>query len=123
MQRLLLVEDDPANRLTLSVLLEEVGYEVQEACTFEEASLLLKSQPFDAVVLDRGLGSRDGAALAPLARAARPSVRVVVLSGADVPSNGSHDVDAWVVKGQGVSALIDALRGAKRGSDVSANRT
>jgi len=108
--RLLLAEDDPSNRLTLSVLLEELGFEVTEAVTYEEAERLLHAQPFDAVVLDRGLGARDGTTLAPLARASRATARVVVLSGSEPVTSGPPEVDAWVMKGQGVSVLIDALR-------------
>ena len=109
MRRLLLVEDDASNRLTLSVLLEDMGFDVTEAATFEEAERLLLAQPFDAVVLDRGLGTRDGTDLAPIARASRTTTRVVVLSGSDALTSRSPHVDAWVLKGSGVSSLIDAL--------------
>ena len=114
MTRLLLVEDDVSNRLTLSVLLEELGFEVTEAPTYEDAERFLRAQPFDAVVLDRGLGGRDGIELAPIARASRNTTRVVVLSGSDAMTSSSPHVDAWVMKGGGVLGLLDALRPPKQ---------
>ena len=116
-QKLLLVEDDASNRLTLVAVLEDAGFEVTEAATYAEAERLLRAGPFEMVVLDRGLGTRDGAELASLARAASVTARVVVLSGSDA-AGGVLDVDAWVTKGAGIAELLAALRPSGRDRKV-----
>ena len=108
-RRVLLVEDDASNRLTLLAVLEDAGFEVTEAATYTEAERLLRAGPFETVVLDRGLGTHDGAELASLARAASATARVVVLSGSDA-AGSVPDVDAWVTKGAGIAELLAALR-------------
>jgi DNA-binding response OmpR family regulator len=108
-QKLLLVEDDAPNRLTLVAVLEDAGFDVTEAATYAEAERLLRAGPFETVVLDRGLGTRDGAELASLARAASATARVVVLSGSEA-AGGVPEVDAWVTKGAGIAELLAALR-------------
>jgi DNA-binding response OmpR family regulator len=107
--RLLLVEDDDANRLTLGVLLEGEGYAVTEAASFAEAERRLRAEAFDVIVLDRGLGGRDGIELVPIANAAPRRARVVVVSGADARVSVAG-VDAWVVKGGSISNLVDVIR-------------
>ena len=51
----LLVEDDPANRLVLSKTLESVGYQVTTAVDGSSAFELLERMPFDVVVVDMRL--------------------------------------------------------------------
>ena len=51
---LLLVDDDPMPRETLSTLLNQEGFHVVTAATGEEAELKLRSEkpPFDLVITD-----------------------------------------------------------------------
>ena len=109
MRRILLIEDDDANRLTLSALLEGEGYAVTEAASFAEAERRIRAEAFDVIVLDRGLGGRDGMELVPIAGAAARRARIVVVSGAG-PSALAPGVDAWFVKGQSISKLVDVIR-------------
>lgn len=109
MRRLLLVEDDEANRLTLGALLEGEGFVVTEAASFAEAESRLRTESFDVVVLDRGLGGRDGVDLVPIANASTKPVRIVVVSGADAVARVTG-VHAWVVKGGSSSQLVDVIR-------------
>jgi len=83
MTRLLLVDDDDSNRLTTSVLLEDEGFEVAVACSFDEArQVLATSEPrFDAVLLDHHLGDGLGTALVPLVRARDAATKVILISG------------------------------------------
>jgi DNA-binding NtrC family response regulator len=106
-RRLLLVEDDASNRLTLGALLEDEGFVVEAAATLAEARELLRSAPaFTVVLLDRRLGQEDGLALVPVVREAAPAAKVVVLSGADTDAPG---VDATLRKGGSFDALAAAL--------------
>lgn len=63
-QRLLIVEDNPANRELLSDWLEVEGFEVVSAENLEQARAALKTNELHAVLLDVQLGADDGLALA-----------------------------------------------------------
>jgi CheY-like chemotaxis protein len=63
-QRLLIVEDNPANRELLSDWLEVEGFEVVSAENLEQARAALKSRELHAVLLDVQLGADDGLTLA-----------------------------------------------------------
>jgi DNA-binding response OmpR family regulator len=118
MRRLLLVEDDDANRLTLGALLEGEGFVVTEAASFAEAESRIRTESFDVVVLDRGLGGRDGIDLVPIANAATKPARIVIVSGADAVARVAG-VDAWVVKGGSVSQLVEVIRAIESGAAVA----
>jgi len=62
--RILIVEDNQANRELLSDWLESEGYEVLSAINLEQAFAALKGEAPHAVLLDVQLGSEDGLALA-----------------------------------------------------------
>ncbi|WP_224249243.1 response regulator [Hyalangium gracile] len=106
---LLLVEDDPANWLTLSAVLEEAGFTVAVAETCAQAARLLEGQPrYDAVLLDSRLGDGDGRELVPLIRRQVPEAKLVLVSGqkgfwAKTP------VDAVFEKGEPVEELLACL--------------
>jgi two-component system phosphate regulon response regulator PhoB len=79
-QQVLVVEDDPSNRLLLRRILEDDGYAVAEAADGPAALRALSSDAPDAVVLDLGLPGVDGVEV--LRRVRRESgVPVLVLSG------------------------------------------
>ncbi len=109
-KRVLIVDDNEANLLTLCAVLEEEGYEVVEATTYAQAEELLWSSHFDVVLLDRGLGQRDGAALAPLAKTRNGAALVCVLSG-HVTEEPLPGVDAQLRKGDPVEGLLRRLDG------------
>jgi DNA-binding response OmpR family regulator len=107
---LLLVEDDAANRLTLGALLQDEGYEVCEAASFEEAETCIRRLTLHAAVLDRKLGTRDGTELARTIKQLHPECRVVVLSGEVAEGEFSSFVDDWVQKGSAFTELLVRLR-------------
>jgi len=67
-QRILIVEDNPANRELLSDWLESEGYEVETAENLEQSRAALNRQPAGIVLLDVQLGREDGLALVPWIR-------------------------------------------------------
>jgi two-component system response regulator RegA len=108
-RRLLLVEDDPSNQLTLCALLEDAGFEVETASSLAEAAARIEhASHLDAILLDRGLGAEDGLVLVPAVRAAMPRAKIIVLSGAEDTPPG---VDATLRKGMGFDALASCLAG------------
>ncbi len=61
---LLLIEDDPAQRLLLAAYLRRDGFEVLEAATMARSRALMKGSPPDLVLLDLNLPDGDGLELA-----------------------------------------------------------
>lgn len=109
MIRVLLVEDDESNRLTMAALLEDDVVTVDEAASFAEAGRRLQAPgaAYDAVLLDTNLGDGQGPDLAPLIRSLMPSARIVSLSGEG--TGQAPWADATVPKGSDpdrVRALI-----------------
>ncbi len=101
MTRLLLIDDDEANRVTLSALLEDEGFVTDVVCSFADATRLLETADlqYAAVLLDHTLGDGFGTDLIPLIRKALPNAKVVAMSG----SVGAHGMrrssDADLPKG------------------------
>jgi CheY-like chemotaxis protein len=60
MTRILIVEDNPANRRLASVLLRSAGFETEVAVDADEAEASIRSEPPDLILLDLGLPGRDG---------------------------------------------------------------
>ena len=60
MRRVLLVEDNAANRKLLGDLLRLAGYEVREAPTADEAIAAALAERYDLVVMDIQLPGTDG---------------------------------------------------------------
>ena len=79
---LLLVEDDPLVRLTLTEGLTDAGFEVLEAEDAESGLALLATRPdISALLTDINLPGADGFALAHAARVLRPRLPVIYASG------------------------------------------
>lgn len=95
----LLVEDEPLVRLDLAEALRSAGYRVVECATAQEAAdVLATGQPVDALVTDvRTPGPIDGMALAREARARRPALPIVVISGHLDPRE-AKDADLFLRK-------------------------
>jgi two-component system cell cycle response regulator len=78
-----LVEDDASASSLLRSLLEQSGYHVAAAESIAGASELLRTQPWDVLILDRGLPDGDGLDLCRRLREAAPqsSGYILILSG------------------------------------------
>jgi CheY-like chemotaxis protein len=105
----LLVEDDPANWLTLSAVLEEAGFTVAVAESLPQADQLLEGQPrYDAVLLDWSLGDADARELIPRVRHRVPAAKIVLVSGQGRAAPPVQ-VDAVFQKGTHVDELLACL--------------
>ena len=78
--RVLVVDDEPNIRATLSVCLEASGCEVHAAAGAREARAVLERRPFDIVFLDLRLGQADGLTVLPDILRIAPRVAVVVIT-------------------------------------------
>jgi CheY-like chemotaxis protein len=81
-ETVLVVEDDAAVRLIITDVLEELGYRHLEAPDGITALPILQSaQRVDLLVTDVGLPKMNGRQLAEMARAARPALKVLFVTG------------------------------------------
>ena len=80
-KRILVVEDDPGLRFTVTDTLEGMGFAVASADSGTEAIHRLHGERFDVVVTDLRLPGRDGMEVLREARCAVPPPSVVVMTG------------------------------------------
>src|SRR5690348_173807 len=76
--RILIVDDDPNIRLTLSICLEDDGHEVVAVATIDDALMEASRRAFDLVFLDVRLGMQNGLDFVGQLLAQSPWARVVV---------------------------------------------
>ncbi len=112
MTRLLLVDDDEGNRLTLAALLEDEGFEVDVAVSFSEAKGKLSLAPpaYAAVLLDHSLGDGYGTELVPLIRTVLPQAKIVAMSGSVGADRMRRGADADLPKGLHFPDFLGRLR-------------
>ncbi len=79
--RILVVDDEPNIIKTIQMTLGGEGFTVDGAASGEEALVKLANEPFDAVFLDYGLPGIDGLEVLKRARADRPGLPVIMVSG------------------------------------------
>ena len=79
--QLLLVDDDARLRSSFRLLLTQPGREIAEAASGEAALVVLKTQPFDLVLLDIGLPGVSGLDVLRWLAENRPATGVMMVSG------------------------------------------
>jgi len=81
-ETVMVVEDDPSVRMIILDVLEELGYRHLEAPDGQRALPILQSgERIDLLVTDVGLPNMNGRQLAEIARAARPGLKVLFVTG------------------------------------------
>ena len=95
--RVLIVEDEPALSRQLSHALDAAGYATDAATDGERADFLVRTESYDAIVLDLGLPHVDGLTLLGAWRAAGIATPILVLT-----ARGS-----WHEKVQGIDGGAD----------------
>ena len=119
MERILLLEDDPALQLTLQTRLEMGGYSVDATSTTEEAIGRLADNAYPIVVSDIyiDIEERTGLDLLKAAKERDPSCAVIMMTGMGkvetvMAANAAGAFD-YVAKGDGLfDRLTDAVRRA-----------
>ena len=113
MKKLLVVDDDSSNRITLTLLLEDEGFEVAGAASSADARAILSpgGAAFDVVLLDQHLGDGLGTELVPAFRARMPAAKLVLISGSiDKRDRADGEFDAYIPKGIAFPELLEQLR-------------
>jgi PAS domain S-box-containing protein len=98
-ETVLVVDDEPTVRMLVTEVLNDMGYSAIEAKDGVEGLRVLQSnQRVDLLVTDIGLpGGIDGRQLGEAARACRPGLRVLFITGyADIPGGASAPADAGI---------------------------
>jgi PAS domain S-box-containing protein len=91
---ILAVDDDPLVLMNTGALLEDLGHDVLEASSPEEALDLFRANPgIDLVITDQAMPKMTGLELAERLRAERPELPVVIATGyAELPEGSTLDV-------------------------------
>jgi two-component system cell cycle sensor histidine kinase/response regulator CckA len=103
----LVVEDEPLVRRLLLAVLEELELKVFAAGTMAEASRIASTEQIDLLITDGTLPDGSGRMLARSARAARPQLRVLLVSGAP---EDIHEFDATLHKPFTRESLLAAVK-------------
>lgn len=105
----LVVDDHPLVRAAIAELIESFGYRVVEAETGEAAARLLGGGlDIDLLVTDQLMPGMNGIELAGLARARRPGLPVLIVSGAAGPDDLPPGM-LWLAKPFRKAELQDCL--------------
>src|SRR5438477_8392228 len=114
----LLVEDDPSVRGAVERALRGAGHEVEFATAGDKALASATANPYDAIVLDRGLPGLDGLEVCRQLRAAGNAVPILMLTARAAVSERVEGLDAgaddYVVKPFALDELLARLRAFER---------
>ena len=80
-QRVLIVEDNAPMRRTLTIFLENAGFDVVAVAEFQRALELIRGELFDTLVTDLDLPGGTGLDLVHTAKALHPDMRSVLMTG------------------------------------------
>jgi signal transduction histidine kinase/CheY-like chemotaxis protein len=94
MAKVLVVEDEPLILMSTVDMVNELGHDVHEAGSAEDALAVLEEYSIDILLTDVGLPGMSGTDLARQVRERWPSVRIVFASGDDSAKSASGIDDA-----------------------------
>jgi two-component system response regulator (stage 0 sporulation protein F) len=107
------VEDDGSVRLLYKEVFEELGYQVVQACSGEEALRMLRSNRPDLIILDLKMPGMGGRAF--LTKFHRLKMRIPIVISTAYPyfegDPASELADAFVVKSGDLGELVEKVQG------------
>src|SRR5215510_5645376 len=116
--RILVVEDEPKIAAALREGLEAEDFEVRVAATGEEGFYLANEQPFDLVLLDLMLPSRDGIDVLTTLRKRGIQTPVLILTAKNTVEDRVHGLDKraddYLVKPFAFSEVLARIRALLR---------
>jgi DNA-binding response OmpR family regulator len=87
---ILIVDDDPKLRFTLSVILKRAGYPIAAVPCAKDALRFLQCYAFSMMILDLMLPDMDGLSLLSTLRRSFPKLPVMILTGDDSLESTVH---------------------------------
>lgn len=109
---ILIVDDEPSVRMSMSLVLTEMGYQVRSAEGGSSALSEMRQEIPEILLSDLNMPGMSGWELLIEVRRLFPAIKVVAMSGAfggdEVPSGVL--ADAFYQKGSSVGALLQILR-------------
>jgi CheY-like chemotaxis protein len=122
--KLLIVDDEPLIRASLSEVLAEVGFSVRSAEDGFSALAEIRKDIPDILLSDLNMADMSGFKLLSVVHRRFPSIRVIAMSGAfsghEVPSGVA--ADAFYQKGCGVRSLLRIIGGLAQPKRLPANQ-
>ncbi len=113
---LLIVDDEPSVRASMSQVLSAIGYQVRSAEDGFSALAEIRKEVPDILLSDLVMAGMSGHELLSVVRRRFPTVQVIAMSGAfsgdEVPSGVA--ADAFYQKGSSVGSLLKLLAGLPR---------
>ena len=112
--RVLIVDDEPDIRATVSAMLEIEGYGVAEAANGADALAVVEAHPPDVILLDMRMPVLDGWGFAAEMRRRNHAIPIVVMTAARDAARWAEEVAAaaFVAKPFGYDDLIAAVERA-----------
>jgi len=112
--RILIVDDDPFDRETVSRIASKAGHEVTGAEDGVTAVQLAERHEYEIVLVDLGMAGMDGIATIQELRRLKPELCLVVVSGYDDPEHVMQAMqagaDGYLLKSDISTRLPDALQ-------------
>lgn len=114
--KVLIVDDEPSIRISLSLVLAEIGYQVRCAEDGLSALLELRNEIPDILITDLNMPGMSGFELLAVVRRRFPSIHTIAMSGAfcgnEVPSGVA--ADSFYQKGSSVGSLLRMMEAVPR---------
>jgi len=112
--QILLVDDEPVIAGLLAQVLTMDGHSVNTALDGETALKQMEGGSYDLVMTDLTMPGMDGLSLAKRIKAAHPSQKIILLTGAGSAGMNSPDVDYYLskpIKPETLNGFIAQLAG------------
>jgi two-component system response regulator (stage 0 sporulation protein F) len=119
MKKILLVEDDEGQRITMSMALRGRGYSVDAVENWEEAVQMVEVNCYRGIILDVKLPAIDGIELARKIKDKKPDSKIILMSGfktSEEMRDLNVDIEAFFEKPLNVDELVDCLNGFSKES-------
>ncbi|MEH6998917.1 MAG: response regulator transcription factor [Limnobacter sp.] len=117
--KVLIVDDHPAVRMALRMVLEREGFEVKEASDGSQAIQATREHEPNLVVLDIGLPKLDGLNVIQRLRALTPTLKIIVLTGQPTEIFAQRSLQAgasgFIHKQEDLCDLVTAARAVLSG--------
>jgi CheY-like chemotaxis protein len=123
--RLLIVDDEPSIRYSLSCVLAEIGYDVRSAEDGSAALLEIRNEVPEILLSDLNMPGMSGFELLLEVRRQFPAIQTIAMSGAfhgdEVPSGVA--ADGFYQKGSSMGSLLRLMSGLHRRDEMSSSQS